>query len=978
MKKKLLKSMRVLLVAVWLCTGANASWAQTYNQAWSNDCSATTGWGTHGTKSETITIVTSETTDAVQGISSNYINFKTANGKDRSNYFNLATANANISTAIDWKFEFDAAIYGSNSSSHLAHLILQATNSESTTVNLFSIDCTSFNTFQLNAAGGTGISKQALDVTSYASGTRDKVGQATNWYHFTVISNAANGTTLTVEKWNADKITKATPLINAVKIYNGLVNLTELQVNGGSYQQWSVDELVFSKAVNPVVTTHFQLSNGTTLMDDVETEVASGNSFTPSYPASFRSGTTQYTYASGGDEIASVTSDTEVTIVYNSTAMPEGTFYAETYEKNGGTTGWATSNGSDHAPVIVTNGLNKYLTCENLYHNARTVTGNVVNQAVGKNTDFTMTFDLQLKSQTSDNTCALTFNDYDNQLSMLRFLGSPNSTTWTINDNVDQTVTLTAETWYTVAYSRKGSLTYLTITPTAGGDAVFAQNTISTLSTDGGLGNITFSTGRHDSNFALDNVLVRAWQSGDTPEVTETTYTIKYQDSEGTTLKDDVVNATTVGTEDIVASTGELASFYNDGRTKKYIYQSGNTPITAVANAASNVITLVFREAATYNYTVTTNQGTVLANTSDFEAETIYQPYPRYDLKNGVMYEKGAISNEYRQQFNLTENNQAVLVDGYSNSGISNVVYYIEGENIEGVSVTTDGTISTRSSNAAAGLRNDADRTIYSNLAPGKYKIFVAYNRTSGTASNTFTVDGQNIVLSVGSGSNMVTTNSDEITVSSTSDVVWSDGASPLDYIYIQKVGDIVSFTLGAESGDSYKSYVTIGNTDFATLGVTAYIAKAANTANGTVTLSTIDTAPAGVPVLLKGTKGEYATITTTSTSYDAPETNYLVAANGSTSIGASDAKYVLAYNDKWEFRHYNGTLSAGKVYLDLSALGARATTFNFVFDDVAAGISTVQGETNDANGFYNLNGQRVNQAAKGLYIMNGKKVIIK
>ena len=40
-------------------------------------------------------------------------------------------------------------------------------------------------------------------------------------------------------------------------------------------------------------------------------------------------------------------------------------------------------------------------------------------------------------------------------------------------------------------------------------------------------------------------------------------------------------------------------------------------------------------------------------------------------------------------------------------------------------------------------------------------------------------------------------------------------------------------------------------------------------------------------------------------------------------------------------------------------------------------GIQTVKSVKN-VEGMYNLNGQKVNKAQKGLYIMNGKKVVVK
>jgi len=50
-------------------------------------------------------------------------------------------------------------------------------------------------------------------------------------------------------------------------------------------------------------------------------------------------------------------------------------------------------------------------------------------------------------------------------------------------------------------------------------------------------------------------------------------------------------------------------------------------------------------------------------------------------------------------------------------------------------------------------------------------------------------------------------------------------------------------------------------------------------------------------------------------------------------------------------------------------------------FGDETTGIESVQGEGVKVNGsenYYNLNGQRVAQPTKGLYIQNGKKVIVK
>mgnify|MGYP006873033783 CR=1 FL=1 len=70
-------------------------------------------------------------------------------------------------------------------------------------------------------------------------------------------------------------------------------------------------------------------------------------------------------------------------------------------------------------------------------------------------------------------------------------------------------------------------------------------------------------------------------------------------------------------------------------------------------------------------------------------------------------------------------------------------------------------------------------------------------------------------------------------------------------------------------------------------------------------------------------------------------------------------------------------TVPAGKTYVELdTSTGARSLTV--AFDDEATGIKSVNGDGIMVNGFYNLNGQRVESPAKGLYIVNGKKVIMK
>ncbi|MGN1263360.1 MAG: hypothetical protein ACI4TW_04925 [Prevotella sp.] len=88
---------------------------------------------------------------------------------------------------------------------------------------------------------------------------------------------------------------------------------------------------------------------------------------------------------------------------------------------------------------------------------------------------------------------------------------------------------------------------------------------------------------------------------------------------------------------------------------------------------------------------------------------------------------------------------------------------------------------------------------------------------------------------------------------------------------------------------------------------------------------------------------------------------------------------YVLGKrsDDNVGFLLYTGTtLDGGKAYLPAPEDGAKIS-YSFSFYDVT-GITTVKTAALTDAPVYNLNGQRVEKPAKGLYIQNGHKVIVK
>ena len=179
-------------------------------------------------------------------------------------------------------------------------------------------------------------------------------------------------------------------------------------------------------------------------------------------------------------------------------------------------------------------------------------------------------------------------------------------------------------------------------------------------------------------------------------------------------------------------------------------------------------------------------------------------------------------------------------------------------------------------------------------------------------------------------------------------------------------------------------TYSSTYDLDFTNVeGLTAYVISNFNAGEGTLTLTPATTVKAGEGLLLKGNAGEYVVPRTTT---DATYTNYLVGVPTTTSISPTEGDYtnfVLA-NGTHGVNFYalskTGNISAGKAYLKLPTADINQSNLSrgFVIDDNGTtSISTpIRNEYDDM--LYDLQGRRVNKPSKGLYIMNGKKVIIK
>ena len=189
------------------------------------------------------------------------------------------------------------------------------------------------------------------------------------------------------------------------------------------------------------------------------------------------------------------------------------------------------------------------------------------------------------------------------------------------------------------------------------------------------------------------------------------------------------------------------------------------------------------------------------------------------------------------------------------------------------------------------------------------------------------------------------------------------------------------------------KASVTIGSTgwgtfsdancayDFDGTGITAYIVKGAS---GTaITKEAVTNPAAGTGLLITGEAGTYR-VPAVAAGTDYSSTNKMVAGDGTviTSSTGAGYNYVLVSNaGTAEFQKIastSATVPVGKAYLALSTdPGASVLSFNDDFDNTTS-VEAVQIATGEKGVFYNLAGQRVAQPTKGLYIVNGKKYIVK
>lgn len=195
--------------------------------------------------------------------------------------------------------------------------------------------------------------------------------------------------------------------------------------------------------------------------------------------------------------------------------------------------------------------------------------------------------------------------------------------------------------------------------------------------------------------------------------------------------------------------------------------------------------------------------------------------------------------------------------------------------------------------------------------------------------------------------------------------------------VTVQELIDNNTFTSG-------QNYGTFFNTTTETYkvpeGLVAYIITGVD--GNSITIAETKILPPNAPVLLYRTNLENATNYTftqaTSSDGSFPEGNILEYAFGDIPADASSELYVL-YNGKFVKVTTGTDIAAKHCYLNLGEPVANTRGFYYIGSgEGTTAIQKVVLEKSTDGEWYTLQGQRVAKPAKGLYILNGKKVVVK
>lgn len=265
---------------------------------------------------------------------------------------------------------------------------------------------------------------------------------------------------------------------------------------------------------------------------------------------------------------------------------------------------------------------------------------------------------------------------------------------------------------------------------------------------------------------------------------------------------------------------------------------------------------------------------------------------------------------------------------------------------------------------------NDEDKPdlSFNSLGDGKYKLWYQSSDTeqfwiTGNSGAVFTFDltakdtapaGESFTVEIPTLNKMFNYDMDVIDYSFSPFTITVGGAATAEDI-----------TLANE----WNTYCSTNDLDFAHVKVEVYVVSEVTATSAK--LEAVTVVPAGVGFLIKGTANDKFSVPFAKSAGSV--TSKLVGVTEDTPLEGGN--YVLS-GDQFVLCSEGGTLPAHKAYLPGELVTSGAKAFGFDFGD-ATGINEAKAAKADGT-IYSISGVRVAQPQKGVYIMNGRKVIVK
>ena len=469
-------------------------------------------------------------------------------------------------------------------------------------------------------------------------------------------------------------------------------------------------------------------------------------------------------------------------------------------------------------------------------------------------------------------------------------------------------------------------------------------------------------------------------------EVETVPVTIKYVDTDGNDLTS-ILPEGTVTFENVETGTTYAPSYPQTIVTDDYVYtyKSGGT---AVEVSEETTFTLVYTKSNRAKVNVVLN---AVCGSELLETTTIAENYPegksltygfsKYIVKDGKLYQ--AVANNPSYYVGTVDASSEPIVINYNEVTPSDALGLYFNDFNSGEFTTGSTQYQRCSGGLSMAVQGELVLVPAGAIPAGIYRFEI--NHFKNRTPKFYVGDKEIGTFSTGanSGTCVVSTFVD-VEITGLEDVKAVPGGSTytdeMDYVLAVKTADLnlgVAYTIPA---GGLGTLVSDKDLDFSNVeGVNVYIATGLNAQKNCVAVKKVQGAiQAGTAILVEGTPGEITIAEATADTYADVSGNKLVGSATESINLEGVACFVVSASDGKFHPCSGGTLAAGKAYLDVDPEEMSADAklaIEEIVEGGATAISSVSSVNND-NTIYNLQGVRVEKARKGIYIVNGKKVI--